>query len=93
MKYYGKGGAVGVNDPLDTITTKGRFALAQPKEAGLHYRMLQPHELKLAQGFPSDYKLCGSKADQIKLIGNSVPPGLSRAVIKAILPLLRNQLT
>lgn len=53
-------------------------------------RMLQPHELFAAQGFPSAYvtnpvvdgKPLGS-TKQIALAGNSVPPALARALVAA----------
>jgi DNA (cytosine-5)-methyltransferase 1 len=37
-------------------------------------RMLRVHELLKIQGFPADYQLAGSQADQKKFIGNSVVP-------------------
>ena len=52
-------------------------------------RMLQPHELQLAQGFPASYRLEGTKKLRTRLIGNSVPPQLSEAVIRANAPRLR----
>lgn len=57
-------------------------------------RMLTPRELARAQGFPADYIIdqladgtCGeqtriSRADQVKLIGNSVPPAFARAIVR-----------
>lgn len=51
----------------------------------IRLRMLQPHELKLAQGFPAAYDLSAArtKRDKVRLIGNSVPPQLAEAVIRA----------
>ena len=49
----------------------------------LGLRMLQPDELKVAQGFAPDYVLLGTKADQVKMIGNSVPPGTACAMVEA----------
>jgi len=46
-------------------------------------RMLQPHELALAQGFPVDYVLTGSKANKVAKIGNSVPPPMVKALVQA----------
>jgi DNA (cytosine-5)-methyltransferase 1 len=53
-------------------------------------RMLVPRELAKAQGFPTDYIIdrdsAGkpvSKADQVKLIGNSVCPQVAQAIAKA----------
>lgn len=42
-------------------------------------RMLKISELKLIQGFPSDYRLYGNQSDQKKFIGNSVVPHVVRA--------------
>jgi DNA (cytosine-5)-methyltransferase 1 len=47
------------------------------------HRMLTPRELYTAQGFPSDLKLHGSVATQIRLCGNSVSPPVAAAVIRA----------
>lgn len=48
--------------------------------------MLQPHELAAAQGFPRDYVLTGTKSSQVARIGNSVPPNLPEAILRANMP-------
>ncbi len=40
----------------------------------IYIRMLTIEEMLLIQGFPKDYILRGTKANQTKFIGNSVPP-------------------
>jgi len=45
----------------------------------IRMRMLKVQELKLIQGFPSDYKLYGNQSDQKKFIGNSVVPNVVTA--------------
>lgn len=40
----------------------------------IHLRMLKVSELKMIQGFPNDYVLCGNQDTQKKFIGNSVVP-------------------
>ena len=84
IHYYGNGDAVPVRIPLATITTKDRFALVEGK-AGLDitFRMLQPHELAAAQGFPREYWFSGNKTDQVKQIGNAVPVHTARALATA----------
>ncbi len=84
IHYYGNGDAVPVRIPLATITTKDRFALIEGK-AGLDitFRMLQPHELAAAQGFPKDYWFSGNKTDQVKQIGNAVPVNTAKALAAA----------
>jgi DNA (cytosine-5)-methyltransferase 1 len=94
VSYYGTAGASSVDDPLDTVTTKHRHALVRPivtiegqrYQLDIRFRMLQPHELAAAQGFPSDYQFTGTKTQQIKQIGNAVPCGVARALVAAVMP-------
>lgn len=53
-------------------------------------RMLKIDELKRIQGFPSDYVLVGSQAEQKKFIGNAVEVGMSRALCEALYQGLNN---
>ena len=48
------------------------------------FRMLSVGELADAQGFPMDYKFCGTKKDVTKQIGNSVSPNVARAIVEAL---------
>lgn len=97
IKFYGTGGAVSVDEPLDTITSKARFGIVtihgqdyQIVDIGM--RMLEPHELYRCQGFPADYQhevVMGKKLAkhaQVRMVGNSVPPGLARALVSANIP-------
>ncbi|WON79133.1 DNA cytosine methyltransferase [Acinetobacter sp. UGAL515B_02] len=88
-----------IDNPLRTIPTRDRFGLVtvgqqQYQIADIGFRMLQPHELFKAQGFPESYifsygidehgntiKL--TKTEQTRMVGNSVPPQLSRALVLA----------
>lgn len=92
--YYGTGGATGLDTPLATCTGKDRHALTealllQDKGVGIvldiQMRMLQPHELAAAHSFPADYQLLGSKADRVKMVGNSWPVATATALCKEIL--------
>lgn len=91
IEYYGNGGAEPVSQPLNTVTCKDRHALVQPEVRidgksyvlDILFRMLQPHELAAAQGFPVDYQFSGTKSDQVKQIGNAVPRHLARAIVYA----------
>lgn len=93
VEYYGSSTARSVDVPLATVTTKQRFGLAQPTvtlegrqyRLDIRFRMLQPHELAAAQGFPSAYQFTGSKADINRQIGNAVPRHLARAIVAASL--------
>lgn len=101
LKYYGASTGQACDEPLHTITSKHCFGLVtvhgqdyQIVDIGM--RMLEPHELFAAQGFPVDYntsyiKRDGkrkrlSKAAQVSLCGNSVPPVLAEVLVKANLP-------
>jgi DNA (cytosine-5)-methyltransferase 1 len=72
--------------PLLFLRVRGEIHLI----TDIAMRMLRPRELARAQGFPDWYVIDRtadgkpvSKADQVKLIGNSVPPQLARAIAKA----------
>jgi len=95
IKYYGNGSAVSCDQPLDTITVKDRFGLVVIKGEAyqivdIGMRMLEPHELFAAMGFPKDYKISHnsngeklSKAKQVARCGNAVCPDLAEALVRA----------
>lgn len=97
INYYGNGDARDITAPLDTITTRDRLALVtvhinnQPYYiTDITLRMLEPHELYKAQGFPADYIITHghdgqplSKTAQVRMCGNSVSPPPAAALIKA----------
>lgn len=98
MKYHGIGeNIIGMDDPVSTITTKDRLALVTVWIGGDPYvivdiflRMLQPHELYRAQGFPPNYIIdCGhdgrrfTKSEQVHMCGNSVSPPPMAAIARA----------
>lgn len=89
VKYNGTGRAQRVSEPLHTITAKDRFALVVPKGSkfalDIRFRMLQPHELASAMGFPTEYKFTGNRQDQVKQIGNAVAVNTARALCRALL--------
>jgi len=93
VEYYGTGTTRSVREPLGTVTTRPRFGLVQPEmkidgkqyRLEILYRMLQPHELAAAQGFPSDYNFTGTKKDIIRQIGNAVPCNTARSLVTAVL--------
>lgn len=95
MEYYGCGTGQSLKDPLHTIVTKDRFALITVMGneyclMDIFLRMLNPQELKRAQGFPDDYIIgCDiqwekmSVAEQVAKIGNSVSPPVAKAIVEA----------
>ena len=83
VEYYGNGVAREVSEPLPTVTCNDRFGLVQFDGREVHFRMLKPHELAAAQGFPKGYKFSGNTTEQVRQIGNAVPCGFARALITA----------
>lgn len=99
VKYYGnEKEGVSLIDPLHTVTTTDRFGLVSVE--GIDYqivdigmRMLQPHELYAAQGFPDGYIINQdyrgikyAKDKQVARCGNAVPPPFAEALVRANLP-------
>lgn len=84
VKYNGAGAGIqSVDTPIGTITTRDRFGLVEGERLDIRFRMLQPHELAAAMGFPPGYKFSGNKTEIVKQIGNAVPVHLSSALAKA----------
>ena len=96
--YYGnERDGIGITEPMHTIPTKDRFGLVTVHLEGEPYiiadigmRMLQPHELYLAQGFPPNYCISHgadgkplTKTAQVRMVGNSVCPSVARALVAA----------
>ena len=87
VPYYGTGEADSPADPLRTVTARDRFGLVQPDgcRIDIRFRMLQPHELAAAMGFPAGYTLTGNRAEQVRQIGNAVEVNVADALASAIL--------
>lgn len=95
IKYYGQGEGQALGDPLHTITTVDRMGLVMVRGepwriVDIGMRMLAPHELFAAQGFPADYihdRLADgtrlSKKAQVRMVGNSVCPPVAAALVRA----------
>ncbi len=97
ISYYGTENVSGCSSPAPTITTKDRLALVTVMVKGTPYvivdiclRMLQPHELYRAQGFPADYIIDKgadgrkfTKTEQVHMCGNSVSPPPMAALARA----------
>ena len=84
-----QGPAQALDTSLKTQPASDRYALCIPElwpwGLDVRYRMLQPDELKQAQGFPADYDIVGSKADRTEQIGNAVPVNLARTLCEHVL--------
>lgn len=97
VNYYGQGTALDLDKPLPTVTTRDRMALVTVVIRGTPYvivdiglRMLKPHELYRAQGFPPDYIIDRtadgrriSNTHAVRMVGNSVSPPPLRALAEA----------
>ncbi|MER7172631.1 DNA cytosine methyltransferase [Streptomyces mesophilus] len=61
-------------EPLHTLGTIDSAAIASPAPVleECHYRMIQPREQLLAQRFPTDYIVHGTKGEQTMQAGNAV---------------------
>ena len=75
--------------PVGTQTATEKYALVVPEHypwgLDVKYRMLQPCELKQAQGFPEDYEIAGTKTERTEQIGNAVPVNLAKALVESLL--------
>jgi DNA (cytosine-5)-methyltransferase 1 len=92
-KYYGTGSVQGTGEPLDVVTTKDRFGLAMVSLVAtmrglgvvdIGFRMLDVDELARAQGFPEHYYLHGTRAEQVRQVGNAVCPPVAKALCETI---------
>ncbi|HDX8451395.1 TPA: DNA cytosine methyltransferase [Aeromonas hydrophila] len=98
LKYYGTNIGHAADEPLQTVTTKHRFGLVTVRGedyqiVDIGMRMLEPHELFAAQGFPADYVIDHdatgkkfTKTAQVARCGNAVCPPLAAALVRANLP-------
>ena len=51
-------------------------------------RRLSVYEAMLLQGFPDDYRLCGTMSDQFRQVSDAVPPPLAAALAESVRNLL-----
>ena len=100
MTYYGNSEDIGqaCDEPLRTVTTKDRFGIVTVEDqdyqiVDIGMRMLEPHELFKAQGFPEGYIIdrdCEGKpypkTAQVARCGNAVPPPFAKALTRSNLP-------
>lgn len=99
LKYYGTDQDPQLRQPLHTVTTKDRFGLVMVRGephriVDIGMRMLAPRELYRAQSFHDEYIIDrGSDEDgeilpltktaQVRMCGNSVPPAVAEALVRA----------
>lgn len=97
ISYYGTENISACDVPAPTVTTKDRLGLVTVFVKGAPHvivdiclRMLQPHELYRAQGFPASYIIDKgadgkpfTKTEQVHMCGNSVSPPPMAALARA----------
>lgn len=94
MKYYGNGEGQELSKPLHTVVSRDKYGLVTVygqdyRIADIGLRMLQPHELFAAQGFPAGYIIDRdengkkfTKSEQVAKCGNAVPPPIAEALVR-----------
>jgi DNA (cytosine-5)-methyltransferase 1 len=86
--FYNNGGEFSIAGAAPTMTSREHHGFVHPEpsweieDAG--FRMLQPHEIKVAMGFPSNYVLLGNKGEQVKLAGNAVTAPSAQLLVERV---------
>lgn len=76
--------AINVYDTDTPMTVKIKEFMALYGIVDIKMRMLKIIELKRIMGFPENYTLIGTQADQKKFIGNAVEVNMSRVLCEAL---------
>ena len=82
---------------LSTVTTTSIERTSELTEGKSWFQLYHPtenrrvtiREMARLQGYPDDYIFLGSKSEQSRQVGNSVPVGLGKAVAKSIYNFLK----
>lgn len=84
--------AVEIYDTDSPMTRKIKEFMALYGIVDIKMRMLRIPELKKIMGFPEDYMLIGTQADQKKFIGNAVEVNMARVLCEAFARKIGNKL-
>jgi DNA (cytosine-5)-methyltransferase 1 len=88
VPYYRTGTAQPAAQPIGTLTTRDRYALASgTPTAGLDevlFRMLEPYEIGRAMAFADTYTVLGNKREKVRQYGNAVTPPAAEVLISAL---------
>jgi DNA (cytosine-5)-methyltransferase 1 len=76
--------AIEIYESDSPMTVKIKEFMALYRIIDIKMRMLKILELLRIMGFPADYKLIGTQADQKKYIGNAVEVNMAKALCSAI---------
>lgn len=97
VPYYSTGVAKPAAAPLDTVTTKARFAIASPTQLSelavedCYLRMVQPREYAAGQRFADDYVLTGNQGEQIAGAGNAVSVNVAHWIGRQVMAALEGR--
>ena len=75
---------IAIYDDDSPMTRKVKEFMAMYGIVDIKMRMLKIVELKKIMGFPADYTLIGTQAEQKKFIGNAVEVNMSRVLCEAL---------
>lgn len=75
---------IAVFEDDSAMTKKIKEFMAMYGIIDIKMRMLKVSELKAIMGFPKDYVLVGTQAEQKKYIGNAVEVNMSRCLCEAL---------
>lgn len=84
-----EGVAIEVYESDSPMTAKIKEFMALYGIADIRMRMLRIGELKRIMGFPDDYVLIGTQAEQKKYIGNAVEVNMARVLCEALVEKLK----
>lgn len=79
-----KGIGIAIYEDDSPMTKKVKEFMAMYGIVDIKMRMLKIVELKRIMGFPEDYTLIGTQAEQKKFIGNAVEVNMSRVLCEAL---------
>lgn len=79
-----QGVGIAIYDDDSRMTRKVKEFMAMYGIVDIKMRMLKINELKRIMGFPEDYTLIGTQAEQKKFIGNAVEVNMSRVLCEAL---------
>lgn len=93
VDYYGQSSTTPVSEPVGTMATRVHQGLVDPAididDCG--FRMLEPHEIKAAMAFPTEYVITGNKREQVKQCGNAVTPPIARMLLPRVIASLQGR--
>ena len=86
-----QGVGIAIYEDDSPMTRKVKEFMAMYGIIDIKMRMLKIVELKRIMGFPEDYTLIGTQAEQKKFIGNAVEVNMSRVLCEALARRLMNK--